>query len=59
MRILKAVEGRREAEREQWNDADNFLAIAPGVVLGYDRGCSARCSTGSSSAGSARAPSRS
>jgi arginine deiminase len=37
VRILKAVEGRREAEREQWNDADNFLAIAPGVVLGYDR----------------------
>ncbi|WP_394618916.1 arginine deiminase [Lentzea sp. JNUCC 0626] len=37
VRILKAAEGRREAEREQWNDADNFLAVAPGVVLGYDR----------------------
>lgn len=37
VRVLRAVEGRREAEREQWNDADNFLAIAPGVVLGYDR----------------------
>lgn len=37
VRLLRAVEGRREAEREQWNDADNFLAIAPGVVLGYDR----------------------
>jgi arginine deiminase len=37
VRILTAVEDRREAEREQWNDADNFLAIAPGVVLGYDR----------------------
>ncbi|MCO1659920.1 arginine deiminase [Pseudonocardia humida] len=37
VRILTAIEDRREAEREQWNDADNFLAIAPGVVLGYER----------------------
>jgi arginine deiminase len=37
VRILTAVEDPREAEREQWNDADNFLAIAPGVVLGYER----------------------
>jgi arginine deiminase len=37
VRILTAVEDRREAEREQWNDADNFLAVAPGVVLGYER----------------------
>jgi arginine deiminase len=37
VRLLKAVEPPAEAEREQWNDADNFLAIAPGVVLGYDR----------------------
>lgn len=25
------------AEREQWNDACNVLAVAPGVVVGYDR----------------------
>ena len=25
------------AQREQWDDANNFLAISPGVVLGYDR----------------------
>jgi arginine deiminase len=25
------------AEREQWNDGCNVLAIAPGVVVGYDR----------------------
>ena len=24
------------AEREQWNDANNFLAISPGKVIGYD-----------------------
>jgi arginine deiminase len=37
VRVLTAAGDRREAEREQWNDADNFLAIAPGVVLGYER----------------------
>ncbi|NUR90153.1 MAG: arginine deiminase [Nonomuraea sp.] len=37
VRILTATGDRREAEREQWNDADNFLAVAPGVVLGYER----------------------
>ena len=25
------------AEREQWNDGSNTLAIAPGVVIVYDR----------------------
>ena len=25
------------AQREQWNDANNFLAVAPGVVMGYER----------------------
>ncbi|RVX41521.1 arginine deiminase [Nonomuraea polychroma] len=37
VRVLTAGGDRREAEREQWNDADNFLAISPGVVLGYER----------------------
>jgi arginine deiminase len=37
VRVLRAVEDRRTAEREQWNDADNYLAIAPGVVVGYER----------------------
>ncbi len=35
--ILIADEDFRAAEREQWNDADNFLTIAPGLVIGYDR----------------------
>lgn len=26
-----------EAEREQWNDANNVLTIRPGVVIAYDR----------------------
>jgi len=37
VRILRATQDRRSAEREQWNDADNYLAIAPGVVVGYER----------------------
>lgn len=26
-----------EAEREQWDDGNNFLAVAPGVIFGYER----------------------
>ncbi|MGY2874341.1 arginine deiminase [Marmoricola sp. URHA0025 HA25] len=37
VRVLRAAQDRRTAEREQWNDADNYLAIAPGVVIGYER----------------------
>jgi arginine deiminase len=37
IRVLRAVQDRRTAEREQWNDADNYLALAPGVVVGYER----------------------
>ena len=35
--VLSADEDIRAAEREQWDDGTNFLAIAPGVVLGWDR----------------------
>jgi len=37
VRVLKADEDIRAAEREQWDDGTNFLAVAPGVVVGYDR----------------------
>ena len=37
VRVLRATQDRRAAEREQWNDADNYLAVAPGVVVGYER----------------------
>ncbi len=37
VRVLRADEDVREAEREQWDDGSNFLAVAPGVVVGYDR----------------------
>ena len=37
IRILSATEDARAAEREQWDDANNFLTVAPGVVVGYER----------------------
>ena len=37
VRWLQAPAGELEAQREQWSDAHNVLAIAPGVVVGYDR----------------------
>jgi len=35
--VLTTDEDIRAAEREQWDDGNNYLAVAPGVVLGYDR----------------------
>jgi arginine deiminase len=37
IRVLSAEEDIRAAEREQWDDANNFLALAPGLVVGYER----------------------
>ncbi len=37
IRVLSADEDARAAEREQWDDANNFLTVAPGVVFGYER----------------------
>jgi len=37
IRMLTTTEDPRAAAREQWDDANNFLTIAPGVVIGYDR----------------------
>ncbi len=35
--MLIADEDSRAAEREQWDDGNNYLALAPGVVVGYER----------------------
>ena len=37
IRVLRADEDIRAAEREQWDDGTNFLAVEPGIVVGYDR----------------------
>lgn len=37
VRVLRAPVDKLGAEREQWDDANNFLAVSPGVVLGYER----------------------
>jgi arginine deiminase len=35
--VLSTDEDVRAAQREQWDDGTNFLAVAPGVVMGYER----------------------
>ena len=37
IRILTTPQDSHAAEREQWDDACNTLAVAPGVVVGYER----------------------
>ncbi|MEW1908126.1 arginine deiminase [Kitasatospora sp. NPDC085895] len=37
IRLLSAEQDARAAEREQWDDGSNFLALEPGVVVGYER----------------------
>jgi arginine deiminase len=37
LRLFETGGDRYEAEREQWDDGNNVLAIAPGVVLAYER----------------------
>ena len=36
-KILVAKMSMGDAEREQWDDGNNFLALSPGVVVGYER----------------------
>lgn len=37
VRVLSTDADTRAAEREQWDDASNFLTLRPGLVVGYDR----------------------
>ena len=37
VRVLRTPIDALGAAREQWNDGNNFLALSPGVVMGYDR----------------------
>jgi arginine deiminase len=37
VRVLRTPIDRMGAQREQWDDGNNFLAVAPGVVMGYER----------------------
>ena len=37
VRVLRAPIDVKGAEREQWDDGNNFLAVAPGVIFGYER----------------------
>lgn len=40
VRLLSAPHDLRAAQREQWDDGNNFLAVSPGVVIGYERNVS-------------------
>jgi arginine deiminase len=40
LRVLRTPIDRMGAQREQWDDGNNFLAVAPGVILGYERNTS-------------------
>lgn len=35
--VLETDEDIRAAQREQWDDGNNFLAVEPGVIVGYER----------------------
>ncbi|HZK72791.1 MAG TPA: arginine deiminase [Clostridia bacterium] len=37
LRLFRTGGDRYEVEREQWDDGNNVLAIAPGVVVAYER----------------------
>jgi arginine deiminase len=37
LRVIATGGDSYEAEREQWDDGNNVVAIEPGVVIGYDR----------------------
>jgi arginine deiminase len=37
IRVLRTPIDRMGAQREQWHDGNNFLAVSPGVIMGYER----------------------
>ena len=37
MRVVETGGDSFEAEREQWDDGNNVVALEPGVVVGYER----------------------
>ena len=37
LRVFTTGGDEMEADREQWDDGNNVLAVEPGVVVGYDR----------------------
>jgi arginine deiminase len=37
LRLIETGGDRYEAEREQWDDGNNVLAVSPGVVVAYER----------------------
>ena len=46
----QADEDVRAAQHEQWDDGTNYLAVAPGVVMGYERNVATNTTTRASAA---------
>jgi arginine deiminase len=44
--VLTTDEDIRAAEREQWDDGSNYLAVSPGVVVGYEHNVAANTMLG-------------
>ena len=36
IKVIPTGGNKYQAEREQWNDANNVLAVSPGIVIGYE-----------------------
>ena len=53
VRVITTGGDEFEAEREQWDDGNNVVAVEPGVVVAYER------NTGTNTAAAARPASRS
>jgi arginine deiminase len=41
IRVLRTPIDLMGAQREQWDDGNNYLAVSPGIVLGYERNITA------------------
>jgi arginine deiminase len=37
LRVIETGGDKWQAEREQWDDGNNVVALEPGVVVGYER----------------------
>ena len=59
MRVVATGGDSFEAEREQWDDGNNVVALEPGVVVAYERntGTNTRCARPASRSSPSRASS--
>jgi hypothetical protein len=56
LRVLRTPIDILGAQREQWDDGNNFLAVAPGVIFGYERNVTTNTSYTRTASRSSRSP---